>query len=60
MDEIILSANALPLYLPPYNPDLNPIELLWFKLKNFLRSRKIRDNKKLKNAIRAVFFNCFF
>lgn len=53
VDEIILSANALPLYLPPYSPDLNPIELLWSKLKNFLRSRKIRDKKKLKNAVRA-------
>ena len=53
VDEIILSANALSLYLPPYSPDLNPIELLWSKLKNFLRSRKIRDKKKLKNAVRA-------
>ena len=27
--ELILSAKALPLYLPPYSPDLNPIEMLW-------------------------------
>ncbi|MBR6014141.1 MAG: transposase [Selenomonadaceae bacterium] len=26
--ELILSANALPLYLSPYSPDLNPIEML--------------------------------
>ena len=53
VEEIILSVNALPLYLPPYSPDLNPIELLWAKLKNFLRSQKIRDKKILKNAVRA-------
>ena len=26
--EIILSADALPIYLPPYSPDLNSIEML--------------------------------
>ena len=30
---MILSENALSLYLPPYSHDLNPIELLWSKLK---------------------------
>lgn len=54
--ELILSANALPLYLPPYSPDLNPIEMLWSKLKNFLRTWKIRDVKLLRNAIKAAIF----
>ena len=35
--EIILSAEALPLYLPPYSPEFNPIEFMWSKLKSFLR-----------------------
>ena len=26
-----------PLYLPPYSPDLNPIEMLWSKMKAILR-----------------------
>jgi transposase len=26
------------LYLPPYSPDFNPIELAWSKLKNFIRA----------------------
>lgn len=52
--ELILSANALPLYLPPYSPDLNPIEMLWSKLKNFLRKWKIRDVKLLRNAIKVA------
>ncbi len=25
------------LYLPPYSPEFNPIELVWSKLKNFIR-----------------------
>ena len=52
--ELILSANALPLYLPPYSPDLNPIEMLWSKLKNFLRSWKVRDVKILRNTVRSA------
>ena len=29
-------------YLPPYSPDLNPIEKMWSKLKAFLRKKKVR------------------
>ncbi len=29
-------------YLPPYSPDLNPIELVFSKLKRLLRSAKER------------------
>lgn len=34
----IESAGATPLYLPPYSPDLNPIELAFAKLKGLMRS----------------------
>ena len=54
VQELILSANALPLYLPPYSPDFNPIEMLWSKLKNFLCKWKIREVKLLRNAIKAA------
>ena len=54
--ELILSASALPLYLPPYSPDLNPIEKLWSKLKTFLRKWKIRDVKLLRNAVKSAIF----
>jgi transposase len=36
--EAIEAAGASLLYLPPYSPDLNPIELLFAKLKALLRS----------------------
>jgi transposase len=35
--EAIEAAGAKLLYLPPYSPDLNPIELLFAKLKALLR-----------------------
>jgi transposase len=33
------------LYLPPYSPDLNPIEKAWAKLKQWLREAKARTKK---------------
>ena len=38
--ERIEAVGAKLLYLPPYSPDLNPIEQAWSKLKQVLRSRK--------------------
>lgn len=51
VEETILAAGMIPLYLPPYSPDLNPIEKLWSKMKAILRKWKIRDPLLLKNAI---------
>lgn len=39
------------LYLPPYSPDLNPIEKLWSKIKAFLRKEKVRIAEELPAAI---------
>jgi len=36
--ERIESAGAMALYLPPYSPDLNPIEMAFSKLKQLMRS----------------------
>src|SRR5215472_12514182 len=36
----IEAAGARLLYLPPYSPDLNPIEQAWSKLKQLLRAAK--------------------
>lgn len=38
-------------YLPPYSPDLNPIEKCWSKLKTYLRTRAARSYEKLSEAI---------
>jgi len=47
----IEAAGAKVLYLPPYSPDLNPIELMWSKVKAYLRKRKARTLEVLNEAI---------
>ena len=42
-------ARLLP--LPPYSPDLNPIEKMWSKVKAFLRNAKARTQGELYDAI---------
>lgn len=39
------------LYLPPYSPDFNPIELLWSKVKTRLRQLKARTQEALLDAL---------
>jgi transposase len=39
------------LYLPPYSPDLNPIEKAWSKLKQILRQLKARTAETLDQGI---------
>ena len=38
-------------YLPPYSPDLNPIEMMWSKVKASLRRAKARCEQDLYDAI---------
>jgi len=41
------------LYLPPYSPDLNPIEKVWANFKNILRRIRHKYNK-LEDVIMAA------
>lgn len=43
------------IYLPPYSPDLNPIEKLWSKLKAILRKLKARSLDELPAAVKMAF-----
>lgn len=56
--EIIRARGADVLFLPPYSPDLNPIELCWSKVKAALRIAKARTVDTLldalTNALRSV------
>jgi transposase len=49
--ELIEQAGASVLYLPPYSPDLNPIEKIFSKVKSFLRSAAARTQAALYDAI---------
>lgn len=48
---LIEEAGSELLYLPPYSPDLNPIEKAWAKLKQLLRTAKARTREALDQAI---------
>jgi transposase len=52
--EAIRARGARVVYLPPYSPDLNPIEHCWSKLKTALRHRKARTRKALERALSAL------
>lgn len=49
--EAIEGRGASLLYLPPYSPDLNPIELAFAKFKAYLRKAAARTIEALWNAI---------
>lgn len=44
-------AGASVWHLPPYSPDFNPIEPMWSKVKEILRSLKARTAEALLDAI---------
>lgn len=48
---LIEQTGAQLLYLPPYSPDFNPIELCWAKIKECLRAAKARLLDTLDQAI---------
>ncbi len=48
--EIIEATGARVLYLPPYSPDLNPIEPCWSKIKQKMRALKARVAEALEKA----------
>jgi transposase len=52
--ELIEAAGASVLFLPPYSPDLNPIEMIFAKVKQLLRSLACRTVDALWQAMQSV------
>jgi transposase len=52
--QLIRSARAELIYLPPYSPDLNPIELAFSKIKQALRSLSLRTVDALWSTMQNV------
>jgi transposase len=50
----IEACGASLLYLPPYSPDLNPIEKAWSKLKQGMRTAQARTVEALHTAIANI------
>lgn len=51
VQQLIEAAGAEVRYLPPYSPDFNPIESMWSKVKQSLRSTAARASNQLVRAI---------
>jgi transposase len=52
--DAIEAAGCSLVFLPPYSPDLNPIEKIWAKLK-----RKLRDILPLFSSLGDALYNAF-
>ena len=52
--ELIEAAGATLEFLPPYSPDFNPIELVFAKVKQLLRSLACRTRETLWNLMQSV------
>lgn len=50
----IEAANATPVYLPTYSPELNPIELLWPYFKRGIRALRTNTEHELRRAVRQL------
>lgn len=65
--ELIEGAGCRVEYLPPYSPDLSPIEPVWSKVKQLLRTEEAREVPRLREVIGEAFgrvtpadcYNCF-
>jgi transposase len=50
----IFERGAYVWFLPAYSPDLNPIELIWSKVKTALRKMKARSFEELQVALKTA------
>ena len=57
--DLISSVGALLIYLPPYSPDLNPIEEVFSSVKAYLKAHEciIHDANDIETVIQAAFMN---
>lgn len=54
IEQAITAAGASLLFLPPYSPDLSPIEPCWSKIKEKLRGVKARTREALDMALSKI------
>jgi transposase len=52
--ELVEATGASVLFLPPYSPDLNPIEMVFAKVKHLLRSLACRTRDDLWRVMQSV------
>lgn len=52
--DAIKKVGALPLHLPTYCPELNPIEMWWADMKRHLRTMALNTADELAPAVRRL------
>jgi transposase len=50
-------SNVLPVFLPPYSPELNPIERLWRDLKDKLAAITVKTIDELSDTVCQIIQN---
>ncbi len=55
MKEEAEKLNISLVYLPPYSPDLNPIENVWKSVKRVISERSTLNTEELEEAIAKAF-----
>ena len=51
------SLNMILVFLPPYSPDLNPIEFIWKSVKREVPITPVYSEEELKDTVRRTFMN---
>ena len=59
VQELISSVGGLLIYLPPYSPDLNPIEEAFSSVKSFVKANEqlVETTTDLENVLLTAFAN---
>lgn len=52
--DALKAANVRTLFLPPYSPDMNPIEQCWSKLKTIVAALRATTRDALEEAVRVA------
>jgi putative transposase len=56
--EFALKEHIELVYLPPYSPDLNPLEYIWKSIKRIVSATFIQDLDHFKEIIESSFKQC--
>lgn len=54
IEEVAAECGATVIWLSPYSPDFSPIEMMWSKIKAYMRSAKARTREELEQAFDAA------
>ena len=54
IEEVAAECGATLIWLSPYSPDFSPIEMMWSKIKAYMRAAKARTREELEQALDAA------